>query len=269
MGEAGGNLDLKGHNLTITGSPGSASGQSVSLWSTTYPTDSVGGGGIQVNSGGTFDIDNLTPTWAGTVTLNGGSLVTHSGNSTLNNGVAASAGTTSYVGNTGSNGDLILNGNITGGGTISTVGNAWTVYLGGSNSGFTGTWNTTSEDTRFTSATAGSANAAWIAGRNLQTQISGGGTVSLGALTGSGTLQNALANTSTFSIGGLNTSTSFGGAIQNGSGTIALTKVGTGTLRSVAPTSPTPARPRSAAACCHCRTRPRSARPLPSGPPGH
>ena len=60
----------------------------------------------------------------------------------------------------------------------------------------------------------------------------GSGTVSLGALSGSsGTITNDQAGSLIdLVVGGLNTVTSFSGAILDGSGTLALTKVGTGTL---------------------------------------
>ena len=60
----------------------------------------------------------------------------------------------------------------------------------------------------------------------------GSGTISLGALSGSsGTITNDQAGTLIdLSVGGLNTVTTYSGAILDGAGTVALTKVGTGTL---------------------------------------
>jgi autotransporter-associated beta strand protein len=51
----------------------------------------------------------------------------------------------------------------------------------------------------------------------------------IGSLAGGGTVTSSAAGAVTLSVGGDNTSTSYSGAIQNGSGTVALTKTGTGT----------------------------------------
>lgn len=54
---------------------------------------------------------------------------------------------------------------------------------------------------------------------------------SLGSLAGTGTVTNSSGSgTITLTVGGLNTNTTFSGAIQNASQTVALTKTGTGTL---------------------------------------
>jgi uncharacterized repeat protein (TIGR01451 family) len=166
----------------------------------------------------------------------------------------------------GPSGTLVLNGNISGdgsvgclncyGGTLSwydgfsgTTGNGLLV-LGGDNSGFTGTWgqaedsNTGTMTTVFTSADAGSANAAWqINGGTWASDIAGASTLQFGSLSGTdgvfgnpfsnagGTLNNALAGSRvTYEIGGNNQSTEFDGVIDSGSGNVNLTKTGTGTL---------------------------------------
>ena len=129
----------------------------------------------------------------------------------------------------------MLSGNISGSGTVTTIGN-WSVLLSGDNSGFTGTWQSTSAQTWFNTATAGSAAAKWVAnGANFVGDIAGGGTVSLGELSGTtGTLKNDRTGTTfTFSVGALNTNSSFSGLITDKTGDAtsktALTKVGSGT----------------------------------------
>ena len=52
----------------------------------------------------------------------------------------------------------------------------------------------------------------------------------IGSLAGGGTVTNSSATASTLTAGGDNTSTTFSGVIQNGSGTVAITKSGTGTM---------------------------------------
>jgi autotransporter-associated beta strand protein len=136
---------------------------------------------------------------------------------------------------------LTLNGNISGSGTLyctNGAGGQAVVNLGGDNSGFTGTFEecnsgTTTMTTYFTSPNAGSANATWqIDSGTLAADVSGAQTIHLGALSGSGgVLTNAMAgSTVTFEVGGKNQSSEFDGVIQNGSGAVALTKLGAGTL---------------------------------------
>ena len=87
--------------------------------------------------------------------------------------------------------------------------------------------------TNFTSASAGSGNATWqIDGGVLATAVPGTPTIALGALSGSGgTLSNALADsTVTYQIGDNGQTSEFDGTIEDGLGTVALTKVGAGML---------------------------------------
>ena len=106
----------------------------------------------------------------------------------------------------------------------------------------------TNANTRLGSPTAGSAAAGWLVNGNLQTDVAGGATFSLGSLSGSGCISghanNGSSAVSTLSVGLLNTSTLFSGAIVNNAlndaitgnpdgaqnNVLALTKVGTGTL---------------------------------------
>jgi autotransporter-associated beta strand protein len=135
-------------------------------------------------------------------------------------------------------GNLVLNGNITGGGNLEVIptGVLNQVQLGGSNSGYSGTLTVDSGNTAiaFNSASAGSANAAFVLNDNASQRAAlafGTGTINFGSLAGSGYLANTAAGTTTVSVGALNTSGTFSGVLEgNGADAIALTVVGTGAL---------------------------------------
>ena len=190
-------------------------------------------GTITLNGGGVLFSD---VTLSNAIILNGGTLAAKGNTSVTYSGpITVNASTTSSVGNNGTGGDVGLSGNISGSGTVTTIGN-WSVQLSGDNSGFTGTWQSTSAQSWFNTATAGSAVAKWVAnGANFIGNIAGGGTVSLGELSGTtGRLKNDRANTTfTFSVGALNTNSSFSGLITDKDGDAtsktAITKVGSGT----------------------------------------
>ena len=55
-------------------------------------------------------------------------------------------------------------------------------------------------------------------------------TVSVGSISGSGTITNSAAGSAVLNVGSLNLSTTFSGVIENGSGTAGITKSGSGTL---------------------------------------
>jgi autotransporter-associated beta strand protein len=150
--------------------------------------------------------------------------------------IRANTGTTTISGDVTGSGTLVLlpstcpvTGNWTSGNAFGSA-FAGTVYLG-----YAGGSQNVTITANINSANSSSASAAYVfnAPSTLQANITGGGTVNLGSLasTASAILQNAVSSsTATFSIGGANTSTTFGGVIQNGTGTAALTKVGTGIL---------------------------------------
>ena len=203
-----------------------------------YSTTSTYTGGTNVDQG-TLDLSNYFNNLLGDSTspinLGGGSLI---GNYTLNNPIVALTSTTSNMILPIST--FTINGNISGAGNINCT-NAYggvtsVLNLGGDNSGFTGTFeqaNTTyaSFTTYLTTSDSGSAAANWIINSGtLAAKVSGTATIQLGGLSGSGTLSNALAgSTVTYQIGS-DQSTEFDGTVTNGSGTVALTKVGSGTL---------------------------------------
>jgi autotransporter-associated beta strand protein len=193
-------------------------------------------GGVTL-SNGTIVFANGDALGTGTVTANGGTLKWNyiSGNGTMANSLVVNGPVTldTSVGNWTQSGPISGSGAITRGtsGTLS-------LYLAGDDSGFTGTFtspNNGNAVVRFTSPTAGSANAKWVfnqpvAGRT-SIEFNGAGTISFGSLTGSGPLQSGNNNgTKTISAGALGLSDTYSGIIANGSSTVALTKVGTGTM---------------------------------------
>ncbi len=206
--------------------------------------------------------------------LNGGTMGVGAPTVTYYGPVTVGSNATSYVGTVNNEaGSLTLAGNLQGTGTLITTGTGGAtstngVSLSGSNSAFAGTYESTVGYTAFTSPNAGSPNATWWAnGQGFIAEMPAsafpsGGTISLGALTGStGTLNNAIVSTTaTFAVGGLGQSTTFGGVIANTSGTTSLAVVG-GTLNLSAPIIRMPERRLSPAASCNWALIPLCLRP--------
>ena len=184
-------------------------------------------------TGGMVTFNNNTSFGTGSITAAGVTIRNTAGVTTTNNLVVNGATTLDV--NTG---NWNLNGNISGSGDITRGTNAnLSLYLGGDNSGYTGTFtvvNNGNAVVRFNNANSGSANAKW-AFNNANTgkttlSWSGTGTISFGSISGSGDIRTDVAGAKTISVGALNLNDTFFGTIVNGTGTIALTKVGTGTL---------------------------------------
>lgn len=192
--------------------------------------------GGTVLSNGIISIGSSSALGVGTVVLAGGTLI---GNQSVSNTVEALTGTSSVL-NT-ANGNLTIVGNLTGGGTITrgTPSVPQTVYLAGDNSGFTGIFqdqNSANSVVRFSSTNAGSASARWIfnqAQNNTRTTVefAGSGTIQFGSISGAGFLSAAGAGTvKTVVAGALGLNDTFSGALTDNGATLALTKVGAGTL---------------------------------------
>ena len=198
---------------------------------------------IGANSTSTSGVVTSGPIGTGTLTLSGGTLTGVDGaNRSIGNAIFVTPSTTttltSFVG-----GNFGLNGNITGSGTLTGNPTAYSIDLGGDNSGFTGTYNHNGNGaTIFDTTTAASANAAWSAtssDKGFYTLVSG--TYNFGSLSGGNSTTYLGANTgttsTTYSIGALGTSTAFAGIIMDnfgyyftGAGPVSVTKVGSGTL---------------------------------------
>ena len=211
-----------------------------------------GGGSLTLNgantysggttlAGGTLTVGNSSALGTGELTMGGGTLA-NSGNFGLANDIVVS-GTGDAI-RLGAAANFTLNGGISGNGAL-TLGNSGYIastYLSGANSmsGGTITIANNSNYVRFSSPSAGNANADWVlnntqAGRTTLDFASG--TISFGSLSGSGFIQGNVngANSMnvTISVGGNNHSTTFGGVIHNngwGTGPIGLTKIGSGML---------------------------------------
>ena len=267
-----GTLDLNGTNATVNGLSGSGTVDNTSA--TNASTLTIGNlnqssslSGVVQNSGGTnlalvkVGTGSLTlsgaNTYAGGTTLNAGTLLIgnnaalgtgsatlaggtfeNSGNVVITNNIIVQNNTTNIIDN-GAPSNLEIDGNISGGGTITRgASQTDTLYLGGDNSGFAGTYqdqNSASSITRWTTNTAGSASARWIfnqaANLTRTTMQFASGTISFGSISGGGFVsENGAGQSSIIQVGALGFNDTFTGSFQANGGSIAVTKVGTGTL---------------------------------------
>jgi len=191
-------------------------------------------GGTTLNAG-TINFSNSASFGTGTITSNGGTLKNTATVTTTNNLVVNSATTLDV---TGANWDL--NGAISGSGAITRgTGATLTLFLGGDNSGYTGTFtsvNNGNSVVRFRNTNAGSANANWVFNNTTANRTTmswaGNGTISFGSMTGAGNVSGDSSGTKTISVGALGSNDTFSGTITNGTGgsVLAFTKVGTGTM---------------------------------------
>jgi len=193
-------------------------------------------GGTLVNVG-TVVIGANNPLGTAPVTLAGGALSgSNVANYALTNAVVAQSGTTSLLSTMGKN--LDVNGSLSGSGDIirTATGAAATIYLGGDNSAFTGTFTVDANAaaaTRFTAAAAGSAAGKWVINQSFNSRATldfSGGTIRFGSLTGSGFFTSQSLAVNTIEVGALGLTDTFSGALNQAAGsTLAVTKVGAGT----------------------------------------
>lgn len=198
-------------------------------------------GGFVQGSGDTYISGLGTPTagafGTGPVTLAGGRILYNSGTAALYNNLVAQTGTTTTF-LEATNSPLYLYGNLTGSGNI--ILDANTNYngirLAGDNSGFTGTLTLASTGSsarhKFESPNAGSAAAKWVFNgpTDSGSMNFGTGTIHFGEFSGNANqIRNNASGTANLSVGALNTDSTFSGVISS-VGSLALTKVGTGTL---------------------------------------
>jgi autotransporter-associated beta strand protein len=186
----------------------------------------IGSGGVTLGAANTY---------SGPTTVGSGTLVV-SGGGTLGSGaVHVAPGAELQI-----NKALTLAQSVTGRGTIR---GAATVTLAGDLGGFAGTYihNSTTSSTALTSTAAASRHAAYhIASsqgsqQGMLTNVAAGNpTFDFGALSGvaNSLLRNGntVTGNTTLRVGFLNTDSVFAGTIGGGGGTLALTKVGVGTL---------------------------------------
>ncbi|MGO8897425.1 MAG: autotransporter-associated beta strand repeat-containing protein, partial [Isosphaeraceae bacterium] len=255
-------LDLDGHSDTIQGLDGSGSVTSSVAGAVTLTVGANNEGdafsGVIQNGSGTVALTKVgtgtetlsgTNTYTGTTTINSGALSVSAddnlgaiptspspGSLTLNGGTLATTANFTLNANRGislvgafsvidvaSGTTLTYNGIIAGSGELNFF-DSGTLVLGGA--------NTYSGATVITAGTlrVGAANAL-----PSTSDMTDNGTLDLdgrndtiGALFGSGTVTSSVTGAVTLTIGATNDSNDFFGVIQNGSGTVALTKIGTG-----------------------------------------
>lgn len=186
-------------------------------------------GGTTINTYSTIEADTNTALGSGLITLNGGTLSAAGGSNpgtTLTNNITGSGYLNPYTNN-----NLTLNGSLTGGGEFQRTAFNYSLFLGGNNSGFSGTFNYTSGALRINSVNSGSAAALWIVSANTFS-LDTTGNYQLGGLQGNNTgfIYNGTLGAVTLTLGGRNdTLDNYSGSIQNGSGSISVVKTGTGT----------------------------------------
>ncbi len=166
-----------------------------------------------VSIGGTNTGVSSANAWTGTLTLNR--------NVQVFNDTPHSGGRTSFI------------GQITGSGGITVTQGRGRVTLQNTNNDFTGPVVVDSGATLqldvATNTNEVIPNSAAVTVNGLLNFASGGGTETIGSLSGSGTVSSVVAGTYSLVVGG-SASTTFSGVISNGSGVVGLTKSGNGTL---------------------------------------
>jgi len=193
--------------------------------------------GSTLVSSGTLIVGAFDALGTGTVTLAGGALSgAATGGYTISNPVVAQASTSSTLATIGNN--LALNGNLSGSGNLlrTATGGAATVFLGGDNSAYTGTFTVDTVGTaatRFAATTAGSAAAKWVINQSVNTRASldfAGGTIQFGSFAGTGFLTSQGLGVNAIEVGALGLNETFSGVLNQAPGsTLAVTKVGSGT----------------------------------------
>ena len=206
---------------------------------------------VIVGNGTTIAPHNDNSLASATVTLNGGTLTPYGANHIFANPLVLNSGfinnqafMNTYTGpvqvngpvevNTISGGNITFAGNISGAGSLTKIG-AYSLFLSGDNSGFSGAFTNNQINTFFGSDASGSASAAWVLNNGvLANSTAGTVTINLGALAGTNGLfgNNVAGSAVTYSIGALGANTSFSGNIVDsvgGGGTTAIIKTGAGT----------------------------------------
>jgi fibronectin-binding autotransporter adhesin len=193
-------------------------------------------------SAGSLVVPGASAIGTGAIALTGGTL-TNTALCTLANSITVADGAITCIKGapSGSTNYFTLNGNIAGGtgGTLTLNPAVSRIFLGGDNSGFSGTFaiDTTAGYVFLNVADAGSAQAKFAlsgTGTTYKVYTIGSGTVHMGELSGStGTVLSSSSATVVYQVGALNTDSTYAGIfIENGtaSGVTSLTKVGSGIL---------------------------------------
>ena len=228
-------LDLNGFNNTI----GSLAGTGMVTNDGVAPaTLTVGNDNTSTTFSGILEngtsVLQLTKTGTGTLILTGNN--TYSGNTTISAGTLqiGNPGTTgSIAGNIIDNAALLfdrsdtfaLSGSISGTGTVTQEGTG-IVELTGNNT-YSGATNVSAGTLQAGSPNAFSANSAFTVTSVLDLN---GFSNTIGSLSGTGTVTNNDAGPAILTTGGDNAPSTFSGVLSDGSGTLGLTKTGSGTM---------------------------------------
>ncbi|QTN32381.1 autotransporter-associated beta strand repeat-containing protein [Akkermansiaceae bacterium] len=193
----------------------------------------IADGVVLVASGSALGSGAVTVTGNATLgaTTNG---VVLSNDIAINSGVTLTAQTSNPI-------NLTLAGDLTGSGTLqgSDGSDVYRLFLNGDNSAFTGTVvsRTTSAGSgglgmRFANGSASLPNGTLQISSAIPVELNSAGTYSFGTVTdaGGGGFKTTGAGVHTLLIGGNNNSSSISGAVTDGTGSIALTKTGSGAL---------------------------------------
>jgi len=249
----GGTITNAGYLTTIAGA------------GNTLISSAIGGtGGLAKTGAGTLTLSNSGNTYSGATSITGGILAISAdsqlgtapgtftqGQLVLDSGTLSSTGTFSLDPNRGiqigpfsgqgdgtinvGSGELTYNGIIASNG-VSGTGNlvksgAGTLTLGGANT-YSGNTTISAGILKLASSTAipsgvGNGNLTITSPGSLDIN---GNSLNLNGMTGTGTITSGIAGAATLTVGGNATTSTFGGVIQNGSGTLGLAKTGTGSF---------------------------------------
>jgi len=225
---AGGTLLYTGGNNLITANVNMQNNGSIVFDSSTdssWSFNFFGSGKLTLNGTGTVTLTG-TSTYSGGTTINAGTLQIGNGGTTGSiTGDVVDNGTLSF---NRSDNFISFNGGITGtGGLVKLQGG--TLTLGGTNTYF-GTTMVDAGTLQAGSKNVFSPNSAFVVNATLDLNANDN---TIGSLSGSGTVTGGgFENppTATLAVGNDNTNTTFAGTLQDGSGFLALNKIGTGTL---------------------------------------
>ncbi|QWD79425.1 autotransporter-associated beta strand repeat-containing protein [Polynucleobacter sp. MWH-Spelu-300-X4] len=237
------------HNLSVTGSFATAATGTAKLsGGVTTTTTQTYAGPVQLTGDTTFTTTNSAVTFSGAVdgtTANTESLTVAAGtgNTTFTGAVGVTTSLKNISVTTGAltaaaiKADTGITVTNTAASTISGIisGTASLTKAGASTLTLSGA-NTYSGTTAINAGTLISANTSGTSiDDSSAVTVASGATLdlryaeTLGSLAGAGTITTGTAGAKTLTVGGLNTDTTFSGVIQNGSGSLLLTKSGTGT----------------------------------------
>jgi fibronectin-binding autotransporter adhesin len=218
-------VDVGGTQLTLSGIISSTSTHSLTKTSSgilILTGNNSYTGGTTINAG-TLNMGHANAiSTSGTITFGGGTLQHSSSNTTDYSSRFSTTASQAYNIDT-SNQNVTLATALTSSGGSLTKSGSGTLTLSGNNT-YTGA-TTISDGTLTVSGTLADTTAVTVAsGKTYNVNA----TDTIGSLAGAGTVQTS--GTVTLTSGGDNTSTIFSGVIQNGTGTLSLTKSGSGTL---------------------------------------